>query len=273
MKSESVFDNIVKEALNGVGQVVLTGGSSGIGQVFINSIARVEPCLPICNLSRHQCGDFGGQLTHYECDFSQVTARAEVFKQLAVDLRQNPAKGRLLLINNSGFGSYGHFPAPDLPTQLGMIEVNVSAVVELTGILLPLLKERGGAILNVASTAAFQATPYMATYGATKAFLLSWTLGLNEELRGSGVSALAICPGPTRTGFQIRAGFGDEGFVAKGGQSAEEVVQVSLKALIRGKVIIVSGLRNRLLARLSIHSPKVFGARIAGRLIRGTRMD
>jgi short-subunit dehydrogenase len=154
-----------------------------------------------------------------------------------------------------------------------MINVNISAVVELTGILLPLIKEKGGAILNIASTAAFQATPYMITYGATKAFLLSWSLGLNEELRGSGASALVICPGWTKTNFQVRAGFLKEGLFARDGQSAEEVVRISVEALVRGKAMVVSGLRNRLLAWLAMHSPKVLGARVAGKLIRRTRLD
>jgi short-subunit dehydrogenase len=272
VESKSVLDKWVGEALKGVGQVVLTGGSSGIGWVFIHSIARVEPGLPICNLSRQESPEFEDSVAHYGCDFSRPVDRREVFEQLEVDLREKASTGRILLINNAGFGSYGAFSHPDLGVSLDMIAVNISAVVELTGLLLPLMKERGGAILNMASTSAFQPTPYMSTYGGTKAFLLNWTLGLNEELRGSGVSALAVCPGPTETNFQVRAGFRKEGSPPRNGQSAEDVVRISFEALVRGKVVVICGLRNRLIAWLAMHSPKVLVARVAGKLIRQTRL-
>ncbi len=273
MKSTNALDKKVRKALNGIGQVVLTGGSSGIGRVFIHSIARVEPSLPICNLSRHDSPEFENSVMHYGCDFSRSVDRRKIFEQLEVDLRKNSTTGRILLINNSGFGAYGAFPHPDLRTCLDMINVNISAVIELTGILLPLIKERGGAILNIASTAAFQPTPYMITYGASKAFLFNWTLGLHEELRGSGVLASAICPGPTKTNFQVRAGFRKEGLPSRDGQTAEEVVGISFEAMIKGKAMVICGLRNRLMAWLAMHSPKVLGTYLAGKLIRQTRLD
>ena len=87
-----------------------------------------------------------------------------------------------------------------------MLDVNIDAVVQLTAGMLPLMRVRGGAVVTVASTAAFQPTPYLAAYGASKAFVLHWSLALNEELRGTGVRALAVCPGPTATDFFHRAG-------------------------------------------------------------------
>src|SRR5207244_895627 len=109
-------------------------------------------------------------------------------------LAREAPTGRILLINNSGFGTFGRFPEAELAKQLEMIDVNTRAVVHLTGLLLPLLQARGGAIITICSTMSFQPTPYAATYGATKAFALHWSLALNEELRGSGVRALAVCP-------------------------------------------------------------------------------
>ncbi|MDP4694598.1 MAG: SDR family NAD(P)-dependent oxidoreductase, partial [Opitutales bacterium] len=106
-----------------------------------------------------------------------------------------------------GYGDYGRMPDLDIGKQLNMIDLNVRAVVDLTTRLLPQLLERGGAIVNIASTSAFQPTPFLATYGATKAFVLNWTLALNEDLRGTSVRALAICPGPTRSNFYKSAGF------------------------------------------------------------------
>ena len=159
-------------------------------------------------------------------------------------LRENP--GPILLINNSGFGAWGYFPSPEPAKHLAMIDLNVTAVVGLTAALLPDLQQQGGAILNIASTAAFQPTPYMATYGATKSFLLHWSLGLREELREVGIPVVAVCPGPTKTNFFRAAGFADamEGWP---GQSAEAVVETGLRALARNRPLVVCGWHNRLL--------------------------
>ncbi len=143
-------------------------------------------------------------------EIARAAAAIEVFLAQAV-----PA-GRVLLVNNSGFGAYGHFPEPNLEHQLELIDVNIRGLVDLTARLLPLLQARGGAIINVASTAAFQPTPYMATYGASKAFVLHWSLALNAELRGSGVTrARRFVPGPTdRRIFLQRAGLQSSGAVS-----------------------------------------------------------
>ncbi len=176
--------------------------------------------------------------------------------------REVPA-GRILLINNSGFGAYGHFPEPNLSHQLEMLDVNIRGLVQLTGLLLPLLRERGGAIVNVASTAAFQPTPYMAAYGASKAFVLHWSLALNEELRGSGVRALAVCPGPTATEFFRRAGL-KQGSVADAlSMSCEEVVDISLRALAAGRSQVVTGWKNKVGAFFGSKVPKPLAARVA----------
>jgi hypothetical protein len=188
--------------------VVVTGGSSGLGKSFIEHIAKVNPGIPFCNLSRHEPVIILPQLNlrHFACDLEKSSAIEATAREILEHLSVVAPTGRVLLINNSGFGSYGHFSASPLPQQLGIVDVNIRAPVHLTGRLLPMLLQRGGAILNVASTAAFQPTSFMATYGASKAFLLHWSLALNEELRGSGVNALAVCPGPTATGFSQRAG-------------------------------------------------------------------
>lgn len=163
-------------------------------------------------------------------------------------LRREVATGRVLLINNSGFGSYGFFPEPNLGHHVEMLDVNVRAPVHLTGLLLPLLKERGGAVINVASTASFQPTPYMATYGASKAFLLYWSLALNEELRGTKVRTLAVCPGPTATQFFRRAGL-QPGGVSEGlSMTGDEVAEQALRALAAGKSQVVTGWTNKVSA-------------------------
>jgi short-subunit dehydrogenase len=144
-----------------------------------------------------------------------------------------------------------------------MIDLNVRAVVHMTGELLPVMKERGGVILTVASVAAFQPTPFIGVYGATKAFALHWSLALNEELRGSGVSTLAVCPGPTSTDFFRRAGL-DKDAGPGGSGTTEGVVMASLRALASGRAMVVPGWRNKLLAASSVLATKPMLARMAG---------
>src|SRR5580704_2071483 len=195
MKNVSPIDMAsLGEAISGFGAVVLTGGSSGIGKSFIRTMAIMRPDLEFFNLSRHapDIKDSKLKLRHFACDLAQPAQVEAAAAQVEEILNREGSAGRVLLINNSGFGSYGPFPEPDLAHQLGMIDVNIRALVQLTARLLPALRARGGVVMNIASTAAFQPTPWMATYGATKAFVLHWSLALNEELRGSGVRALAV---------------------------------------------------------------------------------
>lgn len=185
--------------------------------------------------------------------------------------------GEVLLVNNSGFGDYGPFAEVEREKQLDMIDLNVRAVVDLTARLLPQLLERGGAVVNVASTAAFQATPQMATYGASKAFVLSWSLALNEELRGTGVHALAVCPGPTRSNFFKAAGFasppGEGGLNKWLDMTAEEVATRTLRALARRKAVVVMGWKNALIASSYRFTGKVLCARIAGAAMKKLRLE
>jgi short-subunit dehydrogenase len=130
-----------------------------------------------------------------------------------------------------------------------------------------MLRARGGVIMNIASTAAFQPTPWMATYGATKAFVLHWSLALDEDLRGSGVRSLAVCPGPTATNFFKAAGLKQSLLPADSRETCEQVVMTSLRALAAGKSQVVSGWRNRILAAIGSRVPKPLAARIAAKVI------
>ena len=203
---------------------------------------------------------------------SRTSDIEQVVPQLEAYLAQAVPAGRVLLINNSGFGSYGRFPEPNLAHQLEMLDVNIRGLVQLTGRLLPLLRARGGAILNVASTAAFQPTAYMAAYGASKAFVLHWSLALNEELRGSGVKALAVCPGPTATEFFRRAGL-QEGSVADAlSMSCEDVVQASFKALGAGRSQVVPGWKNQISVFFASKLPKPLITRLAAMVLSQFRL-
>ena len=261
----------LRHALQSFSAVVITGGSSGIGKSFIELGATVKPDLIFCNLSRRAPAKniFANakiNLNHFSCDLADAAQVKRAADEVVAFLARHVPAGRVLLINNSGFGTFGSFPEPDLPTELGMIDVNVRALVQLTGLLLPLLRTRGGAIINVASTVAFQPTPYCATYGATKAFVLNWTIALNDELRGSGVRALAVCPGTTRTEFFQRAGVGGAER-APFAMSTEEVVEIALRAFAAGRVQVVTGWRNKLMTFAGAKSPKPLAARISRKII------
>ena len=157
-----------------------------------------------------------------------------------------------------------------------MIDLNIKATVGLTASLMPELKRRRGAILNVASTAGFQPTPYLATYGATKAFVLHWSLALNEELRGSDVRALAVCPGPTQSNFFKAAGFEHPPVGAGGGffdMTADSVAWQSLRALAAGRALVVTGWKNKCIAFLGSKAPVVAVTRAGAALLRKMRLE
>jgi short-subunit dehydrogenase len=262
-------------ALNNFSAVIITGGSSGIGKSFIELCAKMRPELAFCNLSRRApvINNPELNLRHVACDLSRPEQVEGALPRIEDFLTHHAPAGRILLVNNSGFGIYGRFADSDIAQQLEMVDVNVRAVLQLTGALLPAIKSRGGAIINVASTAAFQPTPYLDTYGATKAFLLHWSLGLNEELRGTGVRALAVCPGPTSTEFSRRAGIHGQKAPEPFSQTSEQVVVESLRALAAGKAMVVTGWTNKLSAAIAAKLPKPLVARLAARVMARTRMN
>jgi short-subunit dehydrogenase len=126
--------------------------------------------------------------------------------------------------------------------------------------------------MNVASTAAFQPTPFIGVYGATKAFVLHWSLALNEELRGTGVRCMAVCPGPTSTQFFARAGLEARKVEGRFGQTSDQVVMEALRAMAAGRSLVVTGLRNKLAAALAAPMPKRLVARVAGKVIARYRL-
>ena len=150
------------------------------------------------------------------------------------------------LINNAGFGLWGKFAALDGARQRAMIDLNVGTLVDLCHAVLPdMIARKGGAILNVASTAAFQPGPGMATYFATKAFVLSFSEALHEEVAQAGVRVTALCPGPTKTEFGEVAGFKGNGAFDKMAARSEDVVAIGLKALDKGRAVAIPGLFNK----------------------------
>ncbi len=175
-----------------------------------------------------------------------------------------------ILVNNAGFGVLGEFAASDREEQLRILRLNVEALVELTHRLLPSILAAGpaGGILNVASTAAFQAGPYMAVYYATKAFVLSFSEAIAIELEGK-TRVSCLCPGPTPTGFQARAGFGENLALTSGLLpllSAAQVARAGLAGFRRGKRVVIPGFANKATAIGTRAVPRGVAARVAGAL-------
>jgi len=264
-----VFDH--ENVLEPFTVTVVTGGSSGMGKTFISLLAEASPRMAFCNLSRRAPMGLPEtvekRVLHVPCDLGKPDLRAEAMGGAERFIRQDHYRSKVLLINNSGFGSCGNFTDAERETQLDMLEVNVAAVIDLTSRLLPVLRERGGAIINVASLAGFQPTPYMATYGATKAFLLNWSLALHEELRPHDIPVQALCPGPTTTNFFQRVGYSQRVVSDRLSMTPEAVVRASLRGLARKRAVVVPGWRNKLAASVTGCLPRGLVARVTAKLL------
>lgn len=262
--------------LKGFSVIIITGGSSGIGCSIIKAIQNVIPELWICNISRSKPAFFLGESgAHQSVDLSDAGALQAAAAEL-LDWLSTAPPGKLLLVNNSGFGDYGRLPDLDAAKQLAMIDLNIRAVVDLTMRLLPALLARGGTVVTLASTAAFQPTPFLATYGATKAFVRNWSLALDEDLRGTGVRTLAVCPGPTRTNFFKAAGFTNppmKSGAASLDMTADEVALHTLRGIAREKTLVVTGWKNRAITFFGSKLPIVWVTRIGARILRKLRLE
>jgi short-subunit dehydrogenase len=212
-------------------------------------------------------------LNHFSCDLSRPAEIEPVALEIREFLEREVPAGRILLVNNSGLGAFGATGEVELARELEMIDVNIRAVVHLTGLLLPLLRQRGGMVITIASTVAFQPTPFAATYGASKAFVLHWTLAFNEEMRGTNVRALAVCPGTTATDFFRRAGVGPGAMHASAGMSPDSVVRSALRAMARGSSQVVPGWGNKAYTFAGARLPKPLAARLAGKVLARRRPE
>jgi short-subunit dehydrogenase len=205
----------------------------------------------------------------FAADLAQTDAPQQIFaytqaKKINVDL----------LINNAGFGAYGAFAKVETQRLLDMVQVNCGAVVHLTRLYLPqMLKQRRGDVLILASTASFQAVPYISTYAATKAFDLLFAEGLAEEVKPYGVRVCALCPGSTESEFHEVAGQSGLAAARKNRETAEKVARVGLQALAAGKSYVISGTGNYLGAHSQRLVPRGVVTRIAGKMFRPPASD
>ena len=252
-------------------RALVTGASSGIGAAFARRLARDGYSLILVARSRERLEELAKEL------HKQHGVAAE---PLAADL-VDPAELRIveemiadgdgldLLVNNAGFGTGGAFGDLDIEREESEVRLNVIALLRLARAALPLMVRRNhGAIINVSSLAAFQAAPFNATYGATKAFVNSFTESLAEELRGTAIKVQMLCPGFTRTEFQTRASLDVSGVPSFAWMSAEAVVDASLAALQHGDLLCIPGMQNKAIATLTGLLPRSVTRRVSGMLTR-----
>jgi short-subunit dehydrogenase len=227
---------------------LVTGASSGLGEQFARELARRHANLVLSARSRERLEQLAQDLARVNGVSVQVIVQDLAAPGGALELaRELKARGIVVdhLINNAGFGSSGRFESMDAEREAAMVRVNCESVVVLSRALLrAMLDRKSGGILNVASTAGHQPTPYMTTYGATKAFVLSFTLALAEELRGSGVRVLALCPGPVPTGFQAAASIPSGALLSIAKLDANTVVERALDAYSRRASLKTPGVVN-----------------------------
>lgn len=251
---------------------VVTGASSGLGAIFAQRLGERGYDLVLAGRDPDRLEEVRRRVaaSSPDCAATLVTADLATGDGVSALLRQLGDQPVDLLVNNAGFGTYGPFDRSDTARELDVIGVDVAALVRLTRAVLPGMLERGrGGVLNVASAIAFQPAPYQATYGAAKAFVLSFSQALWQETRHRGVTVTALCPGPTKTGFVDALSNAAASKTAVYARLAEPgpVVDAGLRALDRGAPVAVPGLRNQALAFLPRIAPRRLVTSISGRVL------
>jgi short-subunit dehydrogenase len=242
---------------------LITGASAGLGVEFARQLSKRGHRLVLAARRKDRLEALAKELGD---------ARA-----VAIDLSKGNAAAKLLLdveaagervdllVNNAGFGLIGRFSELDAKRERQMIDLNIGVLMELCrGVAPQMIARKSGGIINVASTAAFQPGPNMAVYFATKAFVLSFTEALHEELKPHGVKVSCLCPGPTRTEFGEVAGFGGNSLFDRTAMNVPEVVEAGLKALDKNRAVVVPGLVNKIGATSTRFAPRSVVRKIAG---------
>ena len=242
---------------------LVTGASAGLGVDFARQLSKRGHPLVLAARRKDRLQALAKELGNARViaiDLSKKDAPAK----LMADLQ---AKGEIvdLLVNNAGFGLIGRFAELDAGREREMIDLNVGTLTDLCRAVAPgMIDRKSGGIINVASTAAFQPGPKMAVYFATKAYVLSLTEALHEELKPHGIKVTCLCPGPTRTEFGDVAGFGGNGLFDRVAMESPEVVAAGLKGLDRNQAVVVPGFVNKLTASSGRFAPRSVVRKIAG---------
>jgi len=247
---------------------LITGGSGGIGFEIAKVLARDGFDIVLVARKRetlegaagHLQGKFGGRIQVFAADLRLPDAPRAVFEFL-----RNENIPIEVLVNNAGFGLGGEFVYTELQRELDMIQVNIAALTHLTKLFLPtMIRRRSGRVMNVASTAAFQPGPLMAVYYASKAYVLSFSEALAEELRETGVTVTALCPGPTATDFAANAQVTKSRlFSAFGMADPADVAKFGVEAMMHGRRVAIPGIKNKIIAQSGRFAPRKIVTRIS----------
>jgi uncharacterized protein len=242
---------------------LITGASAGLGAEFARQLSKRGHALVLAARRKDRIVALAKELGDARAVAIDLS-RADAAEKLVADL--DAAGERIdLLINNAGFGLIGRFAELDPKRLRQMIDLNVATLTDLCRAVAPgMIKRRSGGIINVASTAAFQPGPNMAVYFATKAYVLSFTEALHEELKPHGVKVSCLCPGPTRTEFGEVAGFGGSATFERVAMETPEVVAAGLEGLERNHAVVVPGLINKTVAASTRFAPRAVVRKIAG---------
>lgn len=251
---------------------LITGASSGLGVEYAKLFAADGHDVVLVARSEGKLRELANELSQkhgvkahvYPADLSRADAPRALFDALATDGIQVDA-----LVNNAGLGYVGEFRSSSTDSELEMVQVNVTSLTALTHLFLPgMVARRFGRVLNIASTAAFQGGPGMAVYFATKAYVVSFSEGIAHELRGTGVTVTAHCPGATHTGFAAAAGAGETLLFKGAVATAPATARHGYLAMQRGRVVSIHGLLNRLMYWGGLLTPRWLLARITARMMK-----
>jgi len=245
---------------------LVTGASAGLGVEFARQLSAKGQRLVLVARRKERLDELATELGNaraVEMDLSLPGAAGRLMTDIAAH-----GETVVLLVNNAGFGLTGRFAELDGRRQREMIDLNCGALAELAhGVLAGMIERKSGGILNVASTAAFQPGPGMAVYFATKAFVLSFSEALHDEVKRRGVKVSCLCPGPTRTEFRQVSGFNPKGPIGKVSADAASVVAAGIKGLERNQAVVVPGLSNKMISQVHRLMPRALMRR-AARMVR-----
>jgi short-subunit dehydrogenase len=242
---------------------LITGASAGLGVEFARQLSKRGHALVLVARRKERLEKLAKELGNARAVAIDLS-KASAAQKLIADLEANGEQVDLL-VNNAGFGLIGGFAELDAKRLRQMIDLNVGVLTDLCRAVAPgMIERKSGGIINVASTAAFQPGPKMAVYFATKAFVLSLTEALHEELQPHGVKVSCLCPGPTRTEFGEVAGFGGNGMFDHVAMGPVEVVEAGLKGLDKNRAVVVPGWMNKVTAASNRFAPRSIVRKIAG---------
>jgi len=245
---------------------LITGASSGIGLELAHLFASKGYSLILVAQNREKLDAAANYLkTQYQVPIRVIyknLSRPESGDEIVNELQGYKVRISVL-VNNAGFSNYGKFSEIPVENQINQINTNITTLTKLTRLILPyMIMAKSGKILNVASTAAFQPGPLMAVYYASKAYVLSFSEALASELIGTGVTVTALCPGPTATGFQKRAEMLNSKLMDVGLMDVKDVAKAGFEGLMKGKTVVIPGIRNKIMSFLVRFLPRNLVTRI-----------